>query len=414
MLINNVEARRADLFYSAVMLNTDISYKTLCDLKDNGAIKDYTDLYDKEVLKPIAKGEFKLKPDTILRIKRLLDSFSSIEKIVDNYVKIAVENSIGVVSVLDKIYPYNWKVLSGMPQVFYVRGDYSLIEKMTFKGSVAVVGSRSPSKYSQYATDQICRELGEKGVTIVSGMAYGIDRQAHLSSVNTKGGTIAVLAGGVDNIYPPKNKDIFDLISRNGLILSEMPPGQQPLRQYFPSRNRLIAGLSDCTLIMEAGSVSGTLHTASFAANQGKEVFVLPNNIYYENAIGGLKLLEDGGNVLLGSESVIDSVSRSLMYKRMGMGCPGEVVFEENDKNEFDDKVDIGALRELAKVRPDVLTDDNWKMIMTDALSLKPLCADELCKVTMLPFYKVSSLLTDLELNGTVCQEKGKYSLTFV
>lgn len=414
MQINNAEARRAELFYSAVMLNTDISYRTLCDLKDNGAIKDYRDLYDKDVLKHVINEEFKLKPETVHRIKKLLDSFGNIEKIVDNYVRIAVDNSIGVVSVLDKIYPYNWKVLSGMPQVFYVKGNYDLIGQMTLKGSVAVVGSRSPSKYSQYATDQICRELGEKGVTIVSGMAYGIDRQAHISSVNTKGGTIAVLAGGADNIYPPKNKDIYDLMSIKGLIISEMPPGQQPLRQYFPSRNRLIAGLTDCTLIMEAGAVSGTLHTASFAANQGKEVFVLPNNIYYENALGGLKLLEDGGNVLLGSESVIDSVTRSLMFKRMGMGCPGEVVFEENEIDPFDNKPDIEALRELAKVRPDVLTDENWKLIMTDALSLKPLCADELCKVTMLPFYKVSSLLTDLELNGTVCQEKGKYSLTFV
>ncbi|MDY6339894.1 MAG: DNA-processing protein DprA [Saccharofermentans sp.] len=414
MRINNAEARREEFFYSAVMLNTDISYRTLCDLKDNGALKDYRDLYDKELLKRIENNEFKVKPESVHRIKKLLDSFGKIEKIVDNYVKIAVENSIGVVSVLDKIYPYNWKVLSGMPQVFYVRGNYALIDSMTLKGSVAVVGSRSPSKYSQYATDQICRELGEKGVTIVSGLAYGIDRQAHISSVNTKGGTIAVLAGGADNVYPPKNRDIYDLISRNGLIISEMPPGQQPLRQYFPSRNRLIAGLSDCTLIMEAGTVSGTLHTASFAANQGKEVFVLPNNIYYENALGGLKLLEDGGNVLLGSESVIDSVTRSLMFKRMGMGCPGEVVFEDNEKDSFEQKDDVEALRELAKVRPDVLTDENWKMIMTDALSLKPLCADELCKVTMLPFYKVSSLLTDLELNGTVCQEKGKYSLTFV
>ncbi len=414
MQINNAEARRAELFYSAVMLNTDISYRTLCDLKDNGAIKDYRDLYDKDVLKQVINEEFKLKPETVHRIKKLLDSFGNIEKIVDNYVRIAVDNSIGVVSVLDKIYPHNWKVLSGMPQVFYVKGNYNLIDQMTLKGSVAVVGSRSPSKYSQYATDQICRELGEKGVTIVSGMAYGIDRQAHISSVNTKGGTIAVLAGGADNVYPPKNKDIYDLMSIKGLIISEMPPGQQPLRQYFPSRNRLIAGLTDCTLIMEAGAVSGTLHTASFAANQGKEVFVLPNNIYYENALGGLKLLEDGGNVLLGSESVIDSVTRSLMFKRMGMGCPGEVVFEENEIDPFDNKPDIEALRELAKVRPDVLTDENWKLIMTDALSLKPLCADELCKVTMLPFYKVSSLLTDLELNGTVCQEKGKYSLTFV
>ena len=286
MQINNAEARRAELFYSAVMLNTDISYRTLCDLKDNGAIKDYRDLYDKDVLKQVINEEFKLKPETVHRIKKLLDSFGNIEKIVDNYVRIAVDNSIGVVSVLDKIYPYNWKVLSGMPQVFYVKGNYNLIDQMTLKGSVAVVGSRSPSKYSQYATDQICRELGEKGVTIVSGMAYGIDRQAHISSVNTKGGTIAVLAGGADNIYPPKNKDIYDLMSIKGLIISEMPPGQQPLRQYFPSRNRLIAGLTDCTLIMEAGAVSGTLHTASFAANPGKEVFVLPNHIYYEKAFG--------------------------------------------------------------------------------------------------------------------------------
>ena len=195
------------------------------------------------------------------------------------------------------------------------------------------MGSRSPSKYAQYATDQICKELGEKSVTIVSGMAYGIDRQAHLSSVKTKGGTIAILAGGVDNIYPPKNKDIYDLISRNGLIISEMPPGQQPLRQYFPSRNRLIAGLTDCTVVMEAGAVSGTLHTASFAANQGKEVFVLPNNIYFENAKGGLKLLEDGGNVLLGADNVIDSVARSVMYKRMALDCAGEI-------NYLDDKED--------------------------------------------------------------------------
>lgn len=323
--MNNAEYRREDLFYSAVMLNTDVSYRTICDLKDNNAINDYRDLHDKEFLRAITKGEFKLKNDTVQRIKNLLDRYGELEKTVDNYIRIAGSNNISVVSVLDKYYPYNWKSLSGMPQVFYYRGDYSIIDSMTLKGSVAVVGSRSPSRYAQYATDQICRELGEKGVTVVSGMAYGIDRQAHISSVHTKGGTIAVLAGGADNVYPPKNKDIYDQICRNGLIISEMPPGQQPLRQYFPSRNRLIAGLTDCTLVMEAGAVSGTLHTASFAANQGKEVFVLPNNIYYENAKGGLKLLEDGGNVLLGAENVIDSVARAIMYKRITLGCPGEV-----------------------------------------------------------------------------------------
>jgi predicted Rossmann fold nucleotide-binding protein DprA/Smf involved in DNA uptake len=96
----------------------------------------------------------------------------------------------------------------------------------------------------------------------------------------------------------------------------------------------------------------------------------------------------------------------------MGMGCSAELLFAEDDGQK--NGPDVEALRELAKVKPEVLTDDNWKVIITDALSLRPLCADELCTITMLPFYKISGLLTELELNGTVCQEKGKYSLTFV
>jgi len=411
-MITNSDIRYADLFYSAVVLNTGFNYKVLRDLTDNKAIVSYRDLYNRELINRILKGEFDVSRDSISHIQRIEDSYGKVIKIVNNYARIANENNIEVVSCLDQTYPYNWKVLSGMPRVFYTKGNYELINQMTLSGSAAVVGSRNPSRYAQYATDKMCKELGDKGITVISGLAAGIDRQAHLSSVNTKGGTIAVLAGGVDNIYPASNKDIYDLIAAKGLIISEMPPGQQPIRQYFPSRNRLIAGLSDCTMIMEAGEVSGTLHTASFAANQGKEVFVLPNNIYYNNALGGLKLLEDGGNVLLSPDNVIDSISRALIYKRMGMECSAELLFAEDDGQK--NGPDVEALRELAKVKPEVLTDDNWKVIITDALSLRPLCADELCTITMLPFYKISGLLTELELNGTVCQEKGKYSLTFV
>lgn len=411
-MITNSDIRYADLFYSAVVLNTGFNYKVLRDLTDNMAIVSYRDLYNRELINRILKGEFDVSRDSISHIQRIEDSYGKVIKIVNNYARIASENNIEVVSCLDQKYPYNWKVLSGMPRVFYTKGNYELINQMTLSGSAAVVGSRNPSRYAQYATEKMCKELGDKGITVISGLAAGIDRQAHLSSVNTKGGTIAVLAGGVDNIYPASNKDIYDLIAAKGLIISEMPPGQQPIRQYFPSRNRLIAGLSDCTMIMEAGEVSGTLHTASFAANQGKEVFVLPNNIYYNNALGGLKLLEDGGNVLLSPDNVIDSISRALIYKRMGMGCSAELLFAEDDGQK--NGPDVEALRELAKVKPEVLTDDNWKVIITDALSLRPLCADELCTITMLPFYKISGLLTELELNGTVCQEKGKYSLTFV
>ena len=408
------ENTNSDFFYSAMMLNTDINYKTLNDLTMHKAMSNYRDMHNIELLKEIVKGNFDLKPDTVHKVKKLIDSFSDVEKIAKSYKQTAVTKGIEVMSCLDRAYPYNWKHLSGMPKVFYYSGNYNIVERMTLGGSVAVVGSRSPSRYAEYATEQICKTLGDKGIAVVSGMAYGIDRKAHMTSVSTAGGTVAVLAGGVDNIYPPKNKDIYESIRSNGLIISEMPPGQQPLRQYFPSRNRLIAGLSDCTLVMEAGAVSGTLHTASFAASQGKEVFVLPNNIYYENALGGLKLLEDGGNVLLSAESVIDSVARSVMYKRMDMGCPVELYYQDQIKDEFGGEPDIEALRELSKIKPEALTDDNWKALIKDSLTLKPMCADELCVLTMLPFYKVSKLLTELELNGTVCQEKGKYSLTFV
>lgn len=402
-----------DFFYSAVRLNTEINYKTINELICSKAIGSYRELADMEQLKRIGDGSCELSDETTTRINQLIDSYSKIETIANEYKKIADANEISVVSCEDDNYPYNWKVQTGMPKVFYFSGNYSLLDQMVLKGSIAVVGSRNPSKYALYATEKFCSELGNKGITTVSGMARGIDRQAHLASVKTAGGTIAILAGGVDNIYPPDNKDLYNTIKQGGLILSEMPPGQQPLRQYFPSRNRLIAGLTDCTLIMEAGSCSGTLHTASFAANQGKEIFVLPNNIYYENAKGGLKLLEDGCNVLVSTDSVVDSISQALMYKRMTMGNKEDIYFDDKTETDTED-VGIDMLRTLAKEKPEELDDDKWKLLIKDMLTLNPLSADDINRAIQMPFYKLSKLLTDMELNGTVCQEKGKYSLTFV
>ena len=402
-----------DFFYSAVRLNTEINYKTINELICSKAIGSYRELAEMEQLKRIVDGSCELSDETTTRINQLIDSYSKIETIANEYKKIADANGISVVSCEDDNYPYNWKVQTGMPKVFYFSGNYSLLDQMVLKGSIAVVGSRNPSKYALYATEKFCSELGNKGITTVSGMARGIDRQAHLASVKTAGGTIAILAGGVDNIYPPDNKDLYNTIKQGGLILSEMPPGQQPLRQYFPSRNRLIAGLTDCTLIMEAGSCSGTLHTASFAANQGKEIFVLPNNIYYENAKGGLKLLEDGCNVLVSTDSVVDSISQALMYKRMTMGNKEDIYFDDKTETDTED-VGIDMLRTLAKEKPEELDDDKWKLLIKDMLTLNPLSADDINSAIQIPFYKLSKLLTDMELNGTVCQEKGKYSLTFV
>ena len=145
-----VNDRDKDFFYSAAMLNTKINYRTLKELSDQSIICNYRDIADKELLKEIAHKEHDLSQDTVLRVSNLLESYGDVEKIVREYKKIAMTNRIEVVSVLDNYYPYNWKELSGMPKVFYAKGNYSLIDNMTLAGSVAVVGSRNPSKYAQF------------------------------------------------------------------------------------------------------------------------------------------------------------------------------------------------------------------------------------------------------------------------
>ena len=246
-------------------------------------------------------------------------------------------------------------------------------------------------------------------------MALGIDGQAHRTALEGIGSTIAVVAGGPDNIYPSENRELYKQIASKGLILSEMPPGQQPLRQYFPSRNRLIAGLSDCTLVMEAGAKSGTLHTASFAAAQGKEVFVLPNNIYCENAVGGLRLLEDGCCVLYSIENVIDSVTQAILCRKMEY--PDLIEDDEADCGPSEarsvDKDKLAMLRLKADKAPEEVTDDEWKTLIEDKLSVKPLDIDSLSGFFGLPFYRLSELLVALQLSGKVVLENGKYALTF-
>jgi DNA processing protein len=166
---------------------------------------------------------------------------------------------------------------------------------------------------------------------------------------------------------------------------------------------------------MEAGEVSGTLHTASFTAAQGKEVFVLPNSIYFENAKGGMKLLEDGGNVLLNTDSVIDSVSQAQFFKRIGdpyyFEYLGETMANEEEiEQEF--KADIYQLRKRAEAAPEELDDDEWKLLISDELSSGPKNIDELCRALVLPFYRISQLIIEMKLVGWVTDQCGKFSLT--
>ena len=407
------EDEMKDFYYTAVRMTTKTDYRVVRELFDLGVIRSHRDMYDLAG-RPVNEIEdYGLSNMSLRRVTEWIESNGKVERACEEYMKIAKENGISVISCENSSYPVNFRVLSGMPKVIYCRGDKELLKRCSVKGSAAIVGSRNASRYALYATDRFASDLSSQGITIVSGMALGVDRKAHEAALKGSGSTIAILAGGPDNIYPSENRELYKQIAGKGLIISEMPPGQQPLRQYFPSRNRLIAGLSDCTLIMEAGANSGTLHTASFAASQGKEVFVLPNSIYFENAEGGLKLLEDGCCVLLSTDSVIDAVSQAIIRRKMeNPGLEDEPEMKPADKTAK--KEELGKIRLKADKTPDEVTDEEWNTLIEDELSAKPLDIDNLCRALGLPFYRISELLVGLQLSGRVVLENGKYALTFL
>lgn len=398
-----------DYIYSAIRMASKVDYKAIRELMGKGIISGYRELAEFERFRDTDRIE--VSDLTRQKLNTMNNSVRKILELADGYRKLSEDNKIFTVSSEDDDYPPHWRHLAGMPNVIYARGSRKLLAGMINRGSAAVVGSREASRYSMFATDSFCSELSRKGIVIVSGMALGIDSQAHRSALHRSGGTVAVLAGGPDICYPPGNRDIYDMMTDggNGLVVSEMPPGQTVLRQYFPARNRLIAGLGDCVMIMEAGEVSGTLHTASFAAAQGKEVFVLPNSIYFDNARGGLKLLEDGCHILISTDGVIDAVAQALIYRRLDN--PELMLPQERSPDGNDMRLGMIELRKKARASPEEISDIEWQKIIADELTVMPRNADELCNALELPFYRVSKLLVDMQMSGTLKQKGGKYEL---
>ena len=379
------------LFWAACFYEGYISNKDTNELQKLGLIKDFTDFIDPNVLSNAVHSD--VSPMLKTKLEQILKHYSIIETKAREYEDDCRSTGIFTVTCNDEDYPSYWKLLSGMPRLVFCKGDRSILKSLD-QGCCAIVGSRDPSGYALTATADIVKDLVNKGIIIVSGMANGIDRQAHLTALNNKGKTIAFLAGGPDNIYPWNNRDIYEMMCRNGLIISEMPPGTKAQRQYFPSRNRLISAISDVCLIMEAGIHSGTLHTASFAAAQGKSVYVLPNTIYSENAMGGLRLILDGANILLGSEDVINDIAECSFYRLLGNGM--------NENNSL----------LLFNKDPEELGDEDWKKMIINELGTKPQTSDDLSTRINIPFYRLSALLSELEMDGKVEQTRGKFLLT--
>lgn len=268
----------------------------------------------------------------------------------------------------DKEYPEKLFAIDQPPPVIYLKGTI----KPEDRWSVAIVGTRRVTSYGRQVTEQTSAYLARNGMTVVSGLARGVDGVAHQTALNNGGRTIAVLGSGLDQIYPPEHRQLAERIIENGAVISDYHPGTPPDANNFPPRNRIISGLSLATVVVEAGETSGALITATFAAEQGREVFAVPGPIYAPQSKGTNRLIHEGAQPLLDPADIIDSLNLR--------------------------KVDHYKQATL------LLPVDEIESKLMEILSLEPVYIDEIQAKAGYPVEKVSAALTMMELKGMVRQ----------
>lgn len=212
-----------------------------------------------------------------------------------------------------KYFPKQLMRLDQPPQELYAVGNLMLL---TYVDNLAVVGSRAVSNYGREVTTQLVTELAWSSIVIISGLALGVDSLAHRAALEAKGSTIAVLPSGIENFYPASHQRLADqIIRQHGLIISEYPGSLQPQKFHFIARNRIIAGLAQATLVTEAAQKSGSLHTAQFALEQGRDVMAVPGSIYSPTSVGTHNLIDQGAKLVQTSQDILEIL-------RAGVGKP--------------------------------------------------------------------------------------------
>lgn len=328
-----------------------------------------------------------------VRFRRLLDEFGTLEKawqaspaalekaglsqqLVQNLIKIRSEVhlnqyaerlkalGIDVLTWQDEGYPRRLIEIDQPPPVLYVRGELKQQDEV----AVAVVGTRRVTRYGTQVTQEIAVALAQNGVCVVSGMARGVDALAHSAAMEAGGRTIAVLGSGLDQIYPPEHRTLAERIVRQGALISDYPPGTKPDATNFPPRNRIISGLSLAVVVVEAGEKSGALITASFAADQGRDVFAVPGNIKSPQSAGTNRLIQKGAFPFVTVEDLLEVLDITVLHQQQ-------------------------AARKI-------LPTDPMEAQIYDVLQEQPLHVDEISRLAKLPVAQVTSTLTLMELKG--------------
>ena len=308
-----------------------------------------------------------------------------------------------IVTIDDESYPPLLKQIHDPPVLLYIIGDFPPQDAP----SIAIVGSRSPTEYGKTISQQLSHQLAERGVTVVSGFARGIDTCVHRGALEAGGRTIAVFGCGLSIIYPETNRGLAAEIIESGALVSEFPMTMPPRGKNFPRRNRVISGLTLGTLVVEASDRSGSLITARHAAEQGREVFAVPGQIFSGVSRGTHSLINQGATLINSVDDLLDALPQDYT-KILGGESPEPPSAKQPDKIARPQSVEKRSTptpQPKAKVAPNLTSDEQTVLSAMDADSVH---IDEITRVTQLPIGKVSSLLVMLELKGIVQQLPGK------
>ena len=307
------------------------------------------------------------------------------------------EKNIEWVTWEEERYPQYLKEIIDPPVVLFYKGDLELASSLC----VSVVGSRKATAYGQKAAYEVAVESARAGITVVSGMAIGVDACAHKGALDAMGKTIAVMPCGLDLCYPKSNEWLFHRVCQNGLALSEYPPGKKAEKWHFVERNRVVSGLSVATVVAQAGPKSGSIRTAQLAAEQGREVFGVPGDIFDSEYLGVHNLIQDGANVLTSPKGFVRALSGQTKIRMHSEKKLRHVVEYEMKRT----STEISAESEL-RLRKEQETQKRkeagealWLYEKVDEFGCLP---EKLCEMTGRGAQQVQQAITMLEMQGLI------------
>ena len=303
----------------------------------------------------------------------------------------------------DARYPERLREVADAPPVLYVRGALLVPDEP----AVAVVGTRRPTDYGYRVTTDLCAALAGRGVTVVSGLALGIDARAHKSTLDAGGRTVAVLGNGLDTVYPRENLRLAErIVAEGGAVVSEFALGVRPEASNFPRRNRIISGMTLGTLITEAGETSGTRWTVYHALEQNREIFCVPGSIYSETSKLTNRLIREGAKLVNNVNDILVEIGLDATERQIPLELDptGSRLTPSGDiaGNEFDTATVATSDNPVQWEQVSVESADPEEAELLQHVTKEPIHIDDLARVSEMPIMQVSSLLTMLELKGLV------------